>query len=303
MASLRVAGSLAIRDAAQAQWAWIARISARLGAELTVWADARAFPPLAVWCGLNCVGILAVVRRFSDVPPSKMIAPDIVFGATLAAILAIGARLALARVENHRPARWLRGLASVACAAPIVLLFTAPHAPLGGLHQAYLGGLAVVSALVGARWSCELTDQVLSAGLSNAAHKRQIARSLRQISTVEQVEQTAQKVHSVSSATLRIERRVLSKGIEQIEGVAVAEFPPGQALATVHVGFCPPLLPSPELTFQSLGDSGTSVRIKAAGVFPWGCRFELKRTADTTTAQRTEIAFRAEPREQGRSAA
>src|SRR5690349_11063324 len=75
-----------------------------LWGDLAVWGDIRALLPLAIWCGLNCVGAISFMRRWQAPEAVKLSAGKLAAMAVVAAALAIVARALLARLESHKPA-------------------------------------------------------------------------------------------------------------------------------------------------------------------------------------------------------
>ena len=73
----------------------------------------------------------------------------------------------------------------------------------------------------------------------------------------------------------RLQRRALPGGGELLEGLLVATFEAGAKQAVLHVPFTPPFSAAPQVSCE-IAD-GADARIKAAAVFPYGVRFELKR--------------------------
>ena len=73
----------------------------------------------------------------------------------------------------------------------------------------------------------------------------------------------------------RLQRRAGPAGGELLEGQLVAKFAAGSKQAVLHVPFTPPFSATPQVSCEIT--DGSDVRIKAAAVFTYGVRFELKR--------------------------
>lgn len=73
----------------------------------------------------------------------------------------------------------------------------------------------------------------------------------------------------------RLQRRMLPDGGELLEGQLIATFEAGSKQAVLHVPFTPPFSAAPQVSCE-IAD-GADARIKAAAVFRYGARLELKR--------------------------
>lgn len=72
------------------------------------------------------------------------------------------------------------------------------------------------------------------------------------------------------------QRRTATGGEEVLTGMSVARFQPGEKQIQLHLSFCPPLARPPQLDFAL--PEGLPVRCKAAAVYAYGARLELRRT-------------------------
>src|SRR5437879_4503896 len=80
--------------------------SARLQLDLSVWANARAIPALALLAGLDCVAGLVLLRQFSGGAVLRVANGRLCGAAVAAAVLTIGSRWLLSRIEREPPALW-----------------------------------------------------------------------------------------------------------------------------------------------------------------------------------------------------
>jgi len=80
--------------------------------------------------------------------------------------------------------------------------------------------------------------------------------------------------------------RVREDDRESIHALLLAEIPPGDSLAAIHVAFCPPLEATPELTAHALDTDDAEVRITQAETF--GSRIEV-RVREVASEQRSVL--------------
>src|SRR5262245_15896228 len=94
----------------------------RLRSAIAVWADIRAFPALAVIAGLDCVAGLVLDRKWNNGPPLHLTNARLLCGALAVAVLTVGSRWWLSRMERETPAQWLRVLLAALCIVPMLAL-------------------------------------------------------------------------------------------------------------------------------------------------------------------------------------
>lgn len=261
--------------------------------ETAVWLDIRAFPPLAVWGGLNGVAVLIAARRFTDVQSLKITNSQIILAAAAAALLALLARASLARIERQRPAGWLRLTAAALCATPIfsLLLAMPRRASLFGA-AGYVAALGLGGGIAGLLWSREVVERLLTSLFIAPHGAKPCAISL--YAGEGGANESAMSERAGSNAndddtTLWI-KRSNAGGEDRLVGGVAAHFAPAQSLAVVHVAFCPTFAAPPEFVCE-IEDAG--VRVKGTTVYPYGCRLELKRTGNTASAATVELRFAA----------
>jgi hypothetical protein len=78
---------------------------------------------------------------------------------------------------------------------------------------------------------------------------------------------------------------------EFVRGRLRVGFVPGQRLATVHAGFCPPLSSVPKI--EILQADGPATTIKASQVLPYGVGFDVRLVEIPSTDETVEILFTA----------
>ncbi|HMC12436.1 MAG TPA: hypothetical protein VKH44_14145, partial [Pirellulaceae bacterium] len=101
------------------QHAW-----ARLIRDLAVWSDIRAFPPLALLAGLNCVAGLILLRQRPGGLPLTLTNWRLCIAGIAAAGLTIGSRWLLARIEREPPAFRIRVFLAAVSVFPLIVLLT-----------------------------------------------------------------------------------------------------------------------------------------------------------------------------------
>lgn len=257
--------------------------------DLSVWSDIRAFPPLAVWGGVHCVAAMLLVRRSAGVPALKFTSTQICVTATVVAVLVVAARAMLARVERRPPAVWLRLVAAVASAAPIVTLCfgSAKRLPLGS--AAFLGMLTFVVGVATWLWDREFVERLLTSFLLSPSGEPAVAAPGLLAGGGGHGAAESQRRDPVES--LRLKRMSPEEGRDRLEGVMTAEFIRGQTMTTLHVPFLPTFPRSPEFVCEI--DDKAAVRIKGTAVYPYGCRLELKRSGEVSESIRVEVRFSA----------
>ncbi|MGQ0633404.1 MAG: hypothetical protein ACT4QC_02240 [Planctomycetaceae bacterium] len=275
----------------------------RLRSDFGVWGDIRSLFPLAILCGLNCVGVMIVVRRFFGPSALRISAGRLGVLASVAAALALIARILLARAEPQAPSRWLRALAGFACALPLVALATTVNARIGLAGLAYVAALIAGSFAVGMKWNRRVADRLLSAAVS-PPNRRPGHLDAAGLQPLWQQGGPAGPIPVESpyhGSLLRLERVVLPAGEELIQGIATVQFAAVQETAALHVAFCPPLACIPEVTCST--EISEAIRVKTSGAYPWGCRFELKRRGDLSTSRSVTVQFRVVARPESKAAA
>src|SRR4029077_11547122 len=75
----------------------------RLLRDVSVWSDVRAFPPLAVLAGLDCVACLVLRHERTGSTPLRPTDLRLCVAAFAAAMLTISSRWLLMRVEREAP--------------------------------------------------------------------------------------------------------------------------------------------------------------------------------------------------------
>ncbi|MFN0052036.1 MAG: hypothetical protein ACKV0T_07590 [Planctomycetales bacterium] len=265
--------------------------------DLAVWADIRAFPPIAIWAGVLCVAGLALVRRLSDPAALKLTGPQVGATATFLAVLALVVRALLGRCESARPARWIRGLATSAAIWPFLVLALCGSRRVPFEVRGYVVALAGIVGAFAWCWSRAFMERFVVAMLLPSAENRPrlTGQGAPPVSSTAVVPQT--QSHPVSKeqpaprtgAGMWLERSPDDAGNDCLHGASTATIAAGQSLVTLHVPFCPVFFAIPEFTCETL--ASPTVRIKGTAVFPYGARVELKRTGDTSSPIAVEVRF------------
>jgi hypothetical protein len=94
-----------------------------------------------------------------------------------------------------------------------------------------------------------------------------------------------------SPAAVWMKRTRAADGTEQLEGVVLADFAPGQKQAAAHVAFCPPFEQIPAFDCELL--EGADVRAKVGAVYVYGARLDLKRAGETDAALAVSVHYAA----------
>lgn|GEM_PF-4018468 len=96
-------------------------------------------------------------------------------------------------------------------------------------------------------------------------------------------------------------RRQTTAQLDAVYGWLVSELPAGQWVAVAHIGFCPPLLPVPQIAVEADNDD---VSVKVVEVFPQGARLEIhRRRGAVDVPLRVVVEVSAESAQQAEDAA
>jgi hypothetical protein len=276
------------------------RAFAQSKVNLAVWADIRAFPPLAVIAALDCVAGLVLWRRFAGGPPLHLTTARFCIAGIAISALVVAGRWWLARVERELPALWLRCLLMAFGAAPMIVLLSLANAQHTPWAVSLVSALAVVSGGAALLWNRLSIPQNPSAqhpamqavvlpfparpseGLAAADASSGVAVG------------TAPPARQESAATRShewMERTLDASGAVLLRGQVQAEFAAGQSTTVVHIPFCPPFALLPEVTCAII--DAPTVRTREPAVFRYGARVELKRAGDVSASVRVSVGFRA----------
>jgi hypothetical protein len=249
----------------------------RLFRDLAVWADIRAFPPLALLAGLNCVAGLILMRQHAGRLPLRMTNWRLCVAAVAAAGLAITGRWILARIEREPPAFRVRALLAFASVFPMIVLLTV------ATPRNSLGAIGLVSLLAVAAGNANL--------LWNRRHSAPPAAMICQ-----ELPEAKRDVAEIMPPTHVAEREWTERSCDEtgqvlLRGRVSAPFAAGQSLAMVHVPFIPVFACMPEFSCQVIDQP--AVRTRAPVVYRYGVRIELKRTGSTELPLEVAVEFRA----------
>jgi hypothetical protein len=290
-----------------------ARAIARRKAEIAVWADIRAFPPLAVIAGLDCLAALVLWRKFAGGAPLVLTNARLCLAGLAIGTLIVAARWWLVRMERESPAVWLRTILMVLAVIPMLVLLSMANSHHSPWAVSFTGALVVVSG--GAVLLRDRPSPAQCRAMQLPAPQSS-ARPLPATQvTVQSPAHTARALPAPSSGTLTgrapavenatvaaadgkrdewMERTTDESGAVNLRGRVLANFSAGQSVATVHIPFCPVLPGIPEFTCDIEDDP--SVHPRAPAVYRYGARVELKRTGDTSHPASARLSFQARTR-------
>lgn len=86
-------------------------------------------------------------------------------------------------------------------------------------------------------------------------------------------------------------RFIDAAGRDVIEGTAVAEFAPGQRVASLHLAFCPPFARTPEIASGVASEAAAEVKVVQA--LAYAARFDVKLSTVAATSLEVPISFSA----------
>jgi hypothetical protein len=280
---------------------WFAPIRAAAGAsreallrvkrDLAVWSDVRSFPALAVLAGLDCVAVLILLRERAGSPPLRLANSRLCGAALAAAALTVGSRWFLARIEQEKPALWIRSLLAALSVLPLAALLTTATSRNSPWAISLVSALAVMAGNVNLLWSRRWVadrDRPLAnprhAVIGSGTHESSVGNTA-----------PAQNSHEW------IERTIDPAGGVACRGRRVAQFAAGQSVATVHIPFVPAFDSLPEFSCEVVDDR--SIRSRTPAVYRYGARVEFRRIGVISTAIRVEIRFQASAAAQSSRAA
>jgi hypothetical protein len=249
----------------------------------------RLLAGVLIWTFVDLVALVLLCRRLTGAFPRHLTLFDfgwLLFVAAVLSCLACG--LWLRDDEQDTPSRML--WRSVACLVPVIALSFAlwPGRSIGALCTALVAWM--VTACVAARPTLVFRegwlDRIREALVEGS---RFLGESLPGASPSD--EPAGMELEPRESADLRLERRTTSQGIEEIEGTAEARFGAGQKHCTLHIAFCPPFAERP--TVELAAGTGLDAQVKAAAVYPYGVRIDVRRSGDAREAGVCRVEFRA----------
>ena len=281
---------------------------ARRKAEIAVWADIRAFPPLAVIAGLDCLAALVLWRKFSGGPPLVLTNARLCLAGLIVGALVVAGRWWLVRIEHATPAVWLRAILMALAVLPMLALLSLASSRHSPWAVSFTGSLVVVSGGTVLLWNRTSPTQTANVqSRPREPHARPLTTNPVAVSCPAE---TAHAVPTTSKSTVAahragnsttaaddarrdewLERVTDESGAVIVRGQALASFAAGQSIAIVHVPFCPALARIPQFICDV--DDAPSVRPRAPAVFRYGARIELKRTGDTSHTARVRVRFSA----------
>ena len=289
----------------------------RLFRDLAVWSDIRAFPPLAVLAGLNCVAGLILMRQRASGLPLGMKNWRLCVAAAAAAGLTVASRWCLARIEREPPAFRIRAFLAAVSVFPMIVLLTVAT-PRNSLWAVGFVSLLAVAAgnanlLWNRRHSSAPTASTTTGRLTDAkpgsvrvgsnsapcvvsAHEIVIEtpQRLRPLPSAAQAAapseaRTTNASHAAGSEWT--ERSCDERGQVLLRGRVNGGFTAGQSLATVHIPFIPAFTCVPEFSCEIIDEP--AVRARTPAVYRYGVRIELKRSGSAGLPLQVDVEFRA----------
>lgn len=262
---------------------------ARLARDLAVWSDIRAFPPLAVLAGLNCVAGLILLRQQAPLP-LRMTNWRLCVAALATAGLTIASRWCLARIERDSPAFRIRAFLAAASVFPMIVLLTVatPRNSLGAVG--FVSLLAVASGNANLLWNRR--HSASPAWPTRVGKLREmkpaVMRSAENASP--QILPAPVFGHAPVAGHEWTERTCDDRGQVLMRGRVSASFAAGQSLATVHIPFIPVFTSIPEFSCEIIDQP--AVRARTPVVYCYGVRIEFKRSGSVTLPAAVAVEFR-----------
>ena len=258
----------------------------RLSRDLSVWSDIRAFPPLALLAGLNCVAGLIVMRQRAPGLPLTMSNWRLCVAAVATAGLTVGSRWLLARIERVPPAFRIRVFLAAVSVLPLIVLLTVatPRNSLGAIG--FVSLLAVAAGNANLLWNRRKSGLPAASAIPNgrlAEAKPAVVR------IVAETAPPSLPAHAADSEWT--ERSCDARGQILLRGKLIASFSAGQSQATLHVPFIPVFACVPEFSCQIVDQ--LAVRVRAHVAYPYGVRIELKRMGSAVQPLDVAVEFRA----------
>lgn len=271
---------------------------AQMKRDLAVWSDVRAFPALAILAGLDCVASLVLISDRASRTSFKLGDSRLCLAAIAAAALAIGSRWSLARIERERPALWIRSALAAFSVFPLIALLTTATSRNSPWAISLVSALAVAAGNANLLWSRNAAARAMSIISPDIAPPERPAGNQPVLLPAVAAPPAEPLGADRQSFEARRGEREVPEWLERVTGETgdvtlrgqiVADFAPGQSVATVHVSFNPPFARLPEFSHEVFG--APAIRSRAPAVYHYGVRVELKRNGDTSTAARAEIRF------------
>lgn len=279
------------------QAAAIQKAFLRLGRDTAAWSDVRSFPALAVLAGLDCVGLLILLREWTGSPPIRLADTRFCAAGLAAAALTIASRWFLGRIEREKPALWVRSLLAALSVLPLIALLTTASARNAPWAVSLVSALAVIAGNVNLLWGrrSAVDSAIERPNAASASNER-----LRQPSPGNELPDcTKNTLHDDAGMTGAAERAAaewIERTTDSANGAVcrgrfVAHFAAGQSIAAVHIPFIPVFERVPEFSCEVVGQP--SIRARTPAVYCYGARLELKRAGDLSNATRVEIRIQA----------
>ena len=226
----------------------IFRALARRQEELAVWADIRAFPPLAAIAAVDCVAGLVLWRKLAGGPPLHLTNARLCIAGLSVAVLTVAGRWWLARIERETPALWIRSLLMALGAAPIIVLLSLANSQHSPWAVSMTSALAVGAGGAALLWN-RLSRSTGAFAQPPAVQTVTIPFPVDKVGTAHPAE-GATTAAAGEKPDEWMERTLDGCGAVTWRGRLQAEFAAGQSVAVVHIPFCPSFAVVPEFTCE-----------------------------------------------------
>jgi hypothetical protein len=292
----------------------------RLLRDLSIWSDIRAFPPLGMLAGLNCVAVLILMRQQSPGPSLRLTDLRLCAAALAACGLTIASRWLLARIEGRPPAFRIRALLAAIGAFPLIVLLSLATPRNSPWSISFVSLLAVAAGNANLLWNRGKSASRVAARRSRGLCTEKVSGTLPQVDDpvpdqnpkvpdtffvqsppgellgakpdiVRLAPTAAPALASMPDAGNEWTQRRCNQGQVQLRGRVHASFAARQSLASVHIPFVPAFGGIPEFTCQIIDQP--DVRARAPAVYRYGARIELKRSGNANGPLEVEVEFRA----------
>lgn len=259
---------------------------ARLIRDLAVWSDIRAFPPLALLAGLNCVSALIVMRQRSGGLPLTLSNWRLCVAAIAAAGLTIGSRWLLGRIEREPPAFRIRVFLAAVSVFPLIVLLTVATPRNSITAIGFVSLLAVAASNANLLWSRR--HPAPQQAMKTDSVPRRMETPPAVVRVVPEAAPVPLATHPAGSEWT--ERTCGERGEVLFRGRVSAGFAAGQSLTTVHIPFFPAFPCVPDFTCEIIDEP--AVRARTPVVYRYGVRIELKRSGSVLTPLDVAVEFR-----------
>jgi hypothetical protein len=238
------------------------------------WANHLERIAFSLWGSVAFVSAVFAARGLAGAFQSEISALAACVAATLAAGVCL---LALACYRATPCGAWSRRQTQLALGltvVPPVLLGAVLCPASSSLGMAWVTLLGVGLSLAG---QLIVRSSVLQAAAEQSPETLPVASALPQAMNEPDLTQWMKRKSIVSDGEI----------LEQIEGLGVVEFSPGQQHAAMHLSICPPLASAPEIECETQD----GIEWKVTALHPYGVRLELRRSASLGESVNVGVSY------------